>query len=127
MIGIRRKKNEESEKDIRTQNQAVLVGFRAAYVFDVSQTEGAELPEFSERVSGSAGEYRSIVLFQHFSSVLGCRLFGDLVRQRPFIMEGGDKTLDLFFEIAWELMPPQDGAYVNGKLPAVHLRVSSKF
>jgi len=58
MIGIRRKKDEEAEKDIRTQNQAVLVGFRAAYVFDVSQTEGAELPEFSERVSGSAGEYR---------------------------------------------------------------------
>jgi hypothetical protein len=58
MIGIRRKKDEETEKDIRTQNQAVLVGFRAAYVFDVSQTEGTELPEFSERVSGSAGEYR---------------------------------------------------------------------
>jgi len=35
-----------------------LVGFRAAYVFDVSQTEGQELPEFSERVSGNAGEYR---------------------------------------------------------------------
>jgi hypothetical protein len=34
MIGIRRKKDEEAEKDIRTQNQAVLVGFRAAYVFD---------------------------------------------------------------------------------------------
>jgi len=58
VIGVRRKKDEEAEKDIRTQNQAVLVGFRAAYVFDVSQTEGAELPEFSERVSGSAGEYR---------------------------------------------------------------------
>ena len=58
MIGIRRKKDEEAEKDIRTQNQAVLVGFRAAYVFDVSQTEGAELPEFSQRVSGSAGEFR---------------------------------------------------------------------
>jgi hypothetical protein len=58
MIGIRRKKDEEAEKDIRTQNQAVLVGFRAAYVFDVSQTEGAELPESSERVSGSAGEFR---------------------------------------------------------------------
>jgi hypothetical protein len=58
MIGIRRKKEEEAEKDIRTQNQAVLVGFRVAYVFDVSQTEGAELPEFSERVSGSAGTYR---------------------------------------------------------------------
>ena len=35
-----------------------MVGFRAAYVFDVGQTEGVELPEFSERVSGSAGEYR---------------------------------------------------------------------
>ena len=58
VIGIRRKKDEEVEKDIRTQNQAVLVGFRAAYVFDVSQTEGTELPEFSERVSGDAGEYR---------------------------------------------------------------------
>ncbi|MGA8087452.1 MAG: ArdC family protein [Terracidiphilus sp.] len=58
MIGICRKEDEEAEKDIRTQNQAVLVGFRAAYVFDVSQTEGAELPEFSERVSGSAGEFR---------------------------------------------------------------------
>jgi len=58
VIGIRRKKDEEAEKDVRTQNQAVLVGFRAAYVFDVSQTEGEDIPEFSERVSGSAGEYR---------------------------------------------------------------------
>ena len=58
MIGVRRKKDEEAERDIRTQNQAVLVGFRAAYVFDVSQTEGNPLPEFSERVSGNAGEYR---------------------------------------------------------------------
>ena len=39
-------------------DQPVLVGFPAAYVFDVSQTEGNPLPEFSERVSGNAGEYR---------------------------------------------------------------------
>jgi antirestriction protein ArdC len=58
VIGVRRKKDEEAEKDIRTQNQAVLVGFRAAYVFDVSQTEGTELPEFSQHVSGNAGEFR---------------------------------------------------------------------
>ncbi|MDQ2924414.1 MAG: ArdC-like ssDNA-binding domain-containing protein, partial [Acidobacteriota bacterium] len=58
VIGIRRKKDEEAEKDIRTQNHAVLVGFRSAYVFDVSQTEGAELPELSECVQGSVGEYR---------------------------------------------------------------------
>jgi antirestriction protein ArdC len=58
MIGVRRKKDEEAEKDIRTQNQAVLVGFRNAYVFDVSQTEGAELPELTEKITGSVGEYR---------------------------------------------------------------------
>ena len=34
-----------------------MVGFRAAYVFDVSQTEGAELPELAS-VTGDAGEYR---------------------------------------------------------------------
>ncbi|MDW5266668.1 MULTISPECIES: ArdC-like ssDNA-binding domain-containing protein [Acidobacteriaceae] len=58
MIGIRRKKDSEAEKDIRTQNQPVLVGFRSAYIFDVSQTDGAELPELSERVKGNVGEYR---------------------------------------------------------------------
>ncbi len=58
VIGVRRKKDVEAEKDIRTQNQAVLVGFRSAYVFDVSQTEGKELPELSERVTGDVGEYR---------------------------------------------------------------------
>jgi len=34
MIGIRRKKDSEAEKDITKQNQPVLVGFRAAYVFE---------------------------------------------------------------------------------------------
>ena len=58
VIGIRRKKDEQANKDIRIQNQAVLVGFRSAYVFDVSQTDGKGLPEPSERVTGNVGEYR---------------------------------------------------------------------
>ncbi len=58
MIGIRRKKDSEAEKDITRQNQPVLVGFRNAYVFDVSQTEGAELPALTERVKGEVGAYR---------------------------------------------------------------------
>jgi hypothetical protein len=57
IIGVRRKKDEEAEKDITKQNRAVLVGFRSAYVFDVSQTEGAELPELRE-ISGNVGENR---------------------------------------------------------------------
>ncbi len=44
MIGNRRKKDSEANKDKPEQNQPVVVGFRAVYVFDVSQTEGAELP-----------------------------------------------------------------------------------
>src|SRR6202161_4367796 len=62
VIGVKRKKDAEAEKDIRTQNQAVLVGFRSAYVFDISQTEGKELPELSERVTGNVGEYRERLL-----------------------------------------------------------------
>jgi hypothetical protein len=34
MIGIRKKKDSEAQKDITKQNQPVLVGFRSAYVFD---------------------------------------------------------------------------------------------
>ncbi len=60
MIGTHKKKDTEGtrSKDPASINTPVLVGFRAVYVFDVSQTEGAELPELSERVSGSVGENR---------------------------------------------------------------------
>ena len=58
LIGTKRKKDSEAEKHITKQNQPVLVGFRAVYVFDVSQTEGAELPDLKERVKGEVGEYR---------------------------------------------------------------------
>ena len=72
VIGVRRKKDAEAEKDIRTQNQAVLVGFRSAYVFDVSQTEGKALPELSERVTGNVGEYRERLV--DFISAQGIQL-----------------------------------------------------
>ncbi len=58
VIGIRKKKDAEAAKDITKQNQPVLAGFRTAYVFDVSQTEGAKLPELTSRVNGNVGEYR---------------------------------------------------------------------
>jgi hypothetical protein len=48
IVGIKRKKDEKAEKDIIKQNTRVLVGFRNAYVFDVEQTEGAELPAMRE-------------------------------------------------------------------------------
>jgi hypothetical protein len=44
IIRIKRKKDKDAEKNITKQNNLALVGFRNAYVFDVSQTEGVELP-----------------------------------------------------------------------------------
>lgn len=55
IVGVRRKKDEEAEKDIIKQNTRVLLGFRNAYVFDVSQTNGVDLPNLHE-VSGDPGE-----------------------------------------------------------------------
>ncbi|MDE1155332.1 MAG: ArdC family protein [Acidobacteriaceae bacterium] len=55
IVGVRRKKDEEAQKDITKQNERVLLGFRNAYVFDVSQTDGVDLPAMRE-VSGDPGE-----------------------------------------------------------------------
>ncbi|MBB5064929.1 ArdC family protein [Granulicella mallensis] len=55
MVGVRRKKDKDAEKDITKQNERVLLGFRNAYVFDVSQTNGVDLPTMHE-VRGEPGE-----------------------------------------------------------------------
>ena len=56
IVGIRRKTDEEAAKsDPIYPNKPVLVGFRSAYVFDISQTAGVDLPEMRE-VSGDPGE-----------------------------------------------------------------------
>jgi hypothetical protein len=57
IIGFRRKKDEETKRssDPAAINKPMLVGFRSAYVFDVSQTDGAELPKM-HAVSGDVGE-----------------------------------------------------------------------
>jgi len=58
MIGVRRRKQEEAEaeQDGAGKRAPVLVGFRAVYVFDVSQTDGAELPA-PATVTGEAGAH----------------------------------------------------------------------
>lgn len=55
IVGVRRKKDSEAQKDITKQNERALLGFRNAYVFDISQTEGVDLPALRE-VSGNPGE-----------------------------------------------------------------------
>ena len=55
IVGVRRKKDAEADKDITKQNERVLLGFRNAYVFDISQTDGVDLPALHE-VTGDPGE-----------------------------------------------------------------------
>jgi hypothetical protein len=65
MIGYRRRKN-EAEQEANTQPDAkpapMLIGFRAVYVFDISQTEGADLPELEHGITGEVGAYRDRML-----------------------------------------------------------------
>jgi hypothetical protein len=59
MIGHRRRNTEAAQNtdaDGSTKPQPVLIGFRAVYVFDVTQTEGADLPEFENNISGEVGD-----------------------------------------------------------------------
>jgi hypothetical protein len=55
IVGVRRKKDEEASQDITKQNERVLLGFRNAYVFDISQTDGVDLPALNE-VTGDPGK-----------------------------------------------------------------------
>jgi len=55
IVGVRRKKDADASQDITKQNERVLLGFRNAYVFDVSQTDGVDLPSLNE-VTGDPGE-----------------------------------------------------------------------
>jgi hypothetical protein len=61
MIGHRRRNAEDvqnTDADGNAKPRPVLIGFRAVYVFDVEQTEGADLPEFAHSISGEVGEQR---------------------------------------------------------------------
>lgn len=59
MIGYRRsRKDAAAEQAPDSKPQSVLIGFRAVYVFDISQTQGAELPEFDHNISGEVGGNR---------------------------------------------------------------------
>ncbi|MGB6688695.1 MAG: ArdC family protein [Terracidiphilus sp.] len=57
IIGHRRNRD-TAEQEQEARPASVLIGFRAVYVFDLSQTEGAELPEFEHNITGEVGERR---------------------------------------------------------------------
>jgi antirestriction protein ArdC len=63
IIGIKRKPDEEAEKNITKQNTRVLFGFRNVYVFDVEQTEGVDLPAMREAYGEVGDNYDRLLSF----------------------------------------------------------------
>ncbi len=62
MVGHRRRRDAADDEQNANQEgkpAPVLIGFRPVYVFDVAQTEGADLPEFEHSISGEVGEHRN--------------------------------------------------------------------
>src|SRR5258707_13963947 len=64
MVGKRSTKDvatDEPSEDATTEGQRTLYGFRAVYIFDISQTEGKELPTLTE-VNGDVSGFRERLL-----------------------------------------------------------------
>jgi hypothetical protein len=60
MLGRRRKSETETNSDAKESDSEKtydLIAFRPVYVWDVSQTEGKELPELETEVKGDVGSY----------------------------------------------------------------------
>jgi antirestriction protein ArdC len=69
MVGRKRNKQTDNQKeeqtDAKTTNEpsAQLVGFRPVYVWDVSQTDGAELPQLDEAQGNPAEQLPRLIEF----------------------------------------------------------------
>ena len=68
----------QSVEQTETDESSTAVGFRAAYVFDISQTDGQELPEIGN-VSGNPREYRD----RSVNSSLSKAFFSNTHRTSP--------------------------------------------
>jgi hypothetical protein len=61
MIGYRRRRDAAEQEPNANQDgkpAPMLIGFRAVHVFDIGQTEGADLPKFEHSITGEVGGQR---------------------------------------------------------------------
>jgi len=117
LIGYKRNAIEVSHQqtDARTDKpEPQLVGFRSVYVFDVDQTEGEELPELSNTVSGEVGDKLDKLI--SFTETQGIKLefsdkiapsrgmsYGGLIRILPELEET-ETFSTLIHELAHEML-----------------------
>jgi antirestriction protein ArdC len=92
MVGKRRIKDENAEQstDAR-QTQRTLYGFRGVYVFDISQTEGKQLPTLTE-VNGDVSGYRER-LFKFVEAQRIELSFSEIIAPAKGLSYGGKITL----------------------------------
>jgi N-terminal domain of anti-restriction factor ArdC len=98
MVGYRRPRQDENAASMDNDNAAddrkaekQLVGFRGVHVFDVSQTEGKELPNLTE-VKGEVGE--QLERLRAFVEGNGIKLFySDRIAPAKGTSSGGTITL----------------------------------
>jgi antirestriction protein ArdC len=86
---VRRKP--ENEEENREDGSASIAGFRAAYVFDVSQTDGKELPQIGT-VHGDPQEYAECL--RSFAIAQGIVVeYSELIAPARGVSSGGKITL----------------------------------
>jgi hypothetical protein len=98
MVGYRKSRQNEVATEIDSDNAAderrpepQLVGFRAVYVFDISQTEGKDLPALTE-VNGDVSGYRER-LFKFVESQSVELSFSEKIAPAKGLSHGGKITL----------------------------------
>jgi hypothetical protein len=91
MIGRKKADSAAEATEDAKQSQAQLYGFRAVYVFDISQTEGKDLPILTE-VQGDASGYRErLVKFVESQSIT--LNYSDKIAPAKGLSHGGKITL----------------------------------
>ena len=120
MLSRKSKKEAEEQNEEQTETKAIerstdgrLVGFRPVYVWDVSQTEGAELPKLDE-VQGNPAEQLSRLFafvksqnikFEYSGNIAPARglSYGGLIRLLPN-MTPAEEFSTLVHELAHEMI-----------------------
>ena len=101
MVGKKRAKNDDAEPTEDAKGTvSTLFGFRAVYVFDVTQTEGKELPTLTE-VQGDVSGYRERLV--QFVASQGIELnYSERIGPAKGLSHGGKITLLLGMQPAEE-------------------------
>jgi hypothetical protein len=120
MVGYRRSRQDEIATEMDTENaaeerkpQSQLIGFRGVYVFDVSQTEGKELPQLDE-VKGDVTGYLARLVnftigqnikFGYSDKIAPARgvSYGGAIRLLPDLTEA-EQFVTLVHELAHEML-----------------------